>query len=134
MRRFPFNRPVGFDVAVGWKVNDGNFKLPLDARGQTFAQIEDFYLLQHLAHDAEKQIANKWDVTSAHLLRAQNAIEADPKDLYVTFTSAVGDRKLDETEDVTPRVCDNSGLDVFLLILYRLWRSVAGPPTVSTGI
>ncbi|CAG7845920.1 SubName: Full=Uncharacterized protein {ECO:0000313/EMBL:CCA77974.1} [Serendipita indica DSM 11827] len=104
MRRFPFSRPVGFDVALDWKVNDGNFKMPLDTEGKTFAQIEDFYLLQHLAHDAEKQVEKKWDVTKAHLLRAQKAIETDPKDLWITFSSAVGDRKLDETEDVTPRV------------------------------
>jgi len=69
------------------------------------AWIEDFYLLQGYPRDATRQIDIKRDHTIRHLEKAQAAIAKDPKDLYITFSSAVGDRRdASLNENVTPRV------------------------------
>ncbi|KAG8759507.1 hypothetical protein FRC14_005795 [Serendipita sp. 396] len=104
MRRFPYGQPVGFGVSEDWKVNDGNFKIALDSDRKTFAQIEDFYLLIGRPRDTEWQLGEKEKATMQHLERAQAAIEHDSGDLWITFSSAVGDRRTAPDEDVTPRV------------------------------
>ncbi|KAG8816744.1 hypothetical protein FRC17_000203 [Serendipita sp. 399] len=105
MRRFPYGQPLGFGVSEDWKVNDGNFKIALDPdTNTTFAQIEDFYLLIGHPRDTEWQLGEKEKATIQHLERAQAAIESGSRDLWITFSSAVGDRRTAPDEDVTPRV------------------------------
>lgn len=104
VRRFPFFREVGYSVSENWKVNSECFEIPLDKDNTSMARIEDFYLLKGYAKNAGRQIEIKQDCTIKHLDKAQDAISKDSKDLYITFTSAVGDRLEATDEDVTPKV------------------------------
>lgn len=103
VRRFPFDRPIGYDVSHHWQVNKWDFSIPLNDTSN--ARIEDFYLLQGCPGDAQQQIGRKYGYTVDHLRKAQKALGEGHEDLWITFSSAVGDRlSAPEQEDVTPRV------------------------------
>lgn len=93
-------------MATNWKVNDPAFEIHSNPSkpSSTTSYIEDFYLLQGYPRDAEKQIGLKWDATRAHLEKASKQLAQNHRDAYITFSSAVGDRKLDSSENVIPLV------------------------------
>ncbi|PVG02137.1 PLC-like phosphodiesterase [Serendipita vermifera] len=102
LRRFDFDRPAGFDLSQNWAVNFyPSFKIILDKEKDIKAQIEDFYLLKKMPGDAARQVSRKKEAVDEHLDRAANP--ETPTDLWITFSSAVGDRHK-KGEDVTPRV------------------------------
>jgi hypothetical protein len=125
VRRFPFPHDAGYSVSDNWEVNSEYFEMPLTEDGSSNACIEDFYLLKGHPTDAAAQIKIKKGATITHLNKAQTAIEENPKDLYITFASAVGDRdggNIDE--DVTPRVGATQLLASASLTSFRSWLSV----------
>jgi hypothetical protein len=108
LRRFPFtgtahpfgNYSFGYDVSRNWGTNDPCFQIPLT--DTSVAWIEDFFLLEHMSKDAKKQIETKWGHTEAHLDKGNRA--KIPNDLFITFSSAVGEYHVNKEEDVTPKV------------------------------
>lgn len=101
-RRFELHRGPGFDVSHDWAGNHPGFSIPFASGGE--ARIEDFYLLQNHPGDTNHHIDEKWQATVKHLEAARDAIAKGTQSLWVTFSSAVGDKR-ETGEDVTPRVC-----------------------------
>lgn len=104
IRRFELDTSLGFNVSRGWRVNHPSFEIELG--GGTCAKIEDLYLFDTNYGDAAHHLGEKWDATVHHLESARQAIPHDDKALWITFTSAVGDKRKSEIENVTPRVSD----------------------------
>lgn len=100
-RRFELHRGPGFDVSHDWAGNHPGFSIPFASGGD--ARIEDFYLLQNHPGDTNHHIDEKWQATVKHLEAARDAIAKGTQSLWVTFSSAVGDKR-ETGEDVTPRV------------------------------
>jgi hypothetical protein len=123
LRRFELENGPGFDVSHDWKNNDASFAIPL-ASGAS-ARIEDYFLFKTNAGDTAHHLDEKWRVTAEHLQAARRDIPLGNQNIWITFTSAVGD-KLQEGEDVTPLVsmsCFSVVFDFWLSRLLRSWPS-----------
>lgn len=122
LRRFPFMRQLAFDVSSNWGYNSEYFGIRLNEDGTNMAWIEDFYLLKGYPRNEKEQIKIKWEHTKTHLQRAQAELETDDNNLWITFSSAVGDRVGSKTEDVTPRAC---GLFLYIRLSYHFYQVMA---------
>jgi hypothetical protein len=98
LRRFALENGPGFDVSHDWKSNDPGFAIPLVSGGS--ARIEDFYLLKTHAGNTAHHLDAKWKATVEHLEAARHDIPLGNQNIWLTFTSAVGD-KIQKGEDTT---------------------------------
>lgn len=90
LRRFVLENGPGFDVSHDWGSNDPSFAIPLAGGGS--ARIQDFYLLKTNAGDTAHHLDAKWRATVEHLQTARQDIPLDNQNIWITFTSAVGDK------------------------------------------
>jgi hypothetical protein len=94
----------GIILFNGWESNQPYLEITFN-NNSTNAQkalVEDYFLMKGHPGDAEYQINDKETATIAHLDKAKIGAS---NELWVTFSSAVGDRKGSASEDVTPKVC-----------------------------
>ncbi|PVF99172.1 PLC-like phosphodiesterase [Serendipita vermifera] len=105
LRRFPSDQARGFDLFTGLSANSPYFRLRLDPKRETFAEVEEFFLLREHLRDADQQIDLKLQSIIAHLERAQKARMEELDDLYVTFSGAIGDQSDSHLyADINPKV------------------------------
>lgn len=91
----------GIELFNGWESNGRDLMLPFSKSQAAF--VEDYFLMKDHPRDAKYQINDKEQVTLTHLAKAK---EGKADQLWITFSSAVGDRHGDPSENVTPKVCD----------------------------
>jgi hypothetical protein len=105
LQGLPLDERRGLDISEEWSSKSPYFHLPLNSQRDTFAEVEDFFLLRGHPREAEQQIDLKLDSIIEHIERAQKASMDDSDNLYITFSSATEDQSGSYlNSDVNPKV------------------------------
>jgi 1-phosphatidylinositol phosphodiesterase len=96
-RRFEGDSNVGFDMTY-W-LDDNRTRSDQDESGNTRNAVPPIYAIEDHYSDPD----GKYDLVVSHL---EEAVTGDPRDLYITFSSAVNLRPYGYAKTINPRLND----------------------------